>query len=83
MAAVFAFDPGKTVVQIATVEVPVNDLFQIRPPETVLSRFGLFSLDLLQNNDILAEKAGNSVGKMGLRLQVLSGSARQKRHRKG
>ena len=37
MAAIFAFDPGKTVVQVAAVKIPVNDLFQIRPPKTVLT----------------------------------------------
>jgi PAS domain-containing protein len=36
MAAVFALHAGKAVVRVATVEVPVNDLLQIRPPETVL-----------------------------------------------
>ncbi len=33
MAAILAFDTGKTVMQVAAVEVPVNDVLQIRPPE--------------------------------------------------
>jgi hypothetical protein len=36
MAAIFAFDTGKAVMQDAAVEVSVNDLLQIRPPEAVL-----------------------------------------------
>ena len=37
MAAVFAFHPGKAVLQIAAVKITVNHLFDIRPPESVLS----------------------------------------------
>jgi hypothetical protein len=36
MAAVFTLHTGEAVVQIAAVEVPVNDPLQIRPPEAVL-----------------------------------------------
>jgi hypothetical protein len=36
MAAVFALHAGETVVQVAAVRIPVNDLLQIGPPETVL-----------------------------------------------
>ncbi len=36
MATIFAFHAGKTVVQIAAVQIPVNDLLQIGPPEAVL-----------------------------------------------
>jgi len=36
VAAVLAFDTGKTVVQIAAVKVTVNHLLDIRPPEAVL-----------------------------------------------
>jgi hypothetical protein len=38
MAAVFAFHTGKTVVQIAAVEVAIDHLLDIWPPETVLTR---------------------------------------------
>ena len=36
MAAVFAFDAGKAVAQIAAIEIAVDYLFDIRPPETVI-----------------------------------------------
>ena len=36
MAAVFAFHTGKAVLQIAAVEITVNHLFDIGPPESVL-----------------------------------------------
>jgi hypothetical protein len=36
MTAVCAFDTGKSVVEIATVEIPVNDVGNIRPKETIL-----------------------------------------------
>ena len=36
MAAIFALHPGKAVVQVPAIEVPVNDLLQIGPPEAVL-----------------------------------------------
>jgi hypothetical protein len=36
MAAVLTFHTGKAVVQIAVVEIPVNDLLQIGPTETVM-----------------------------------------------
>ena len=36
MAAIFAFDAGKAVVRVAAVQIPVNDLLQIGPPEAVL-----------------------------------------------
>jgi len=35
MAAFFAFHSGKAVVQVATVQVAVNDLLEVRPPEPV------------------------------------------------
>jgi hypothetical protein len=38
MAAVFAFHTGKAAVQIATIQIAVNHLLKIRPPETVLPR---------------------------------------------
>jgi hypothetical protein len=37
MDAVFAFHTGKVIVQITTVEIEVNHLLKIRPPESVLS----------------------------------------------
>jgi hypothetical protein len=36
MPAVFAFHTGKTVVQIAAVEIAINNLLDIRPPESIL-----------------------------------------------
>ena len=36
VAAIFAFDAGKAIVQIPAIEVPVNDLLQIRTPEAIL-----------------------------------------------
>ena len=36
MTAVFAFDTGKAVLQIAAIEITVNNLLDIRPPESVL-----------------------------------------------
>jgi hypothetical protein len=36
MAAILAFHAGKAVVQIAAIQIPVNNLFQIGTPETVL-----------------------------------------------
>jgi hypothetical protein len=36
MAASFSRHASKAVVQIAAFQIPVNDLLQIRPPETVL-----------------------------------------------
>ncbi len=37
MAAIFAFHTGKAVVEIAAVQIPVNDLLNIRSPEAVLT----------------------------------------------
>jgi hypothetical protein len=36
MAAILAFHTGKAVVQIAAIQIPVNNLLQIGPPESVL-----------------------------------------------
>jgi hypothetical protein len=36
MAAVFAFNTGKSVAQIAAIEITVDHLFDIRPPEAIL-----------------------------------------------
>ena len=36
MTAVFTLHAGEAIVQIAAVEVPVNDLLQMRSPEAVL-----------------------------------------------
>jgi hypothetical protein len=36
MAAVFAFDVGKAVAQIAAIEITIDNLFDIRPPEAIL-----------------------------------------------
>lgn len=36
VATIFAFDAGETVVRVATVQIAVNDLLQIRSPEAVL-----------------------------------------------
>jgi len=36
MAAIFAFHTGKAVVQIAAIQIPMNNLLDIRPPESVL-----------------------------------------------
>jgi hypothetical protein len=36
VAAVFAFHTGKTVVQIAAIQIPIN-LLKIRPPEAILT----------------------------------------------
>ena len=35
MLAIPALHPGKAVVQVATVQVAVNDLLEVRPPEPV------------------------------------------------
>ncbi len=37
VAAVLAFDAGKAVSQIAAVKVTIDNLFDIRPPKTVIS----------------------------------------------
>lgn len=37
MVAIFAFHVGKPVVDVAAVQIPVNDLLNIRSPESVLS----------------------------------------------
>jgi len=36
MAAILAFDAGKTVVRVAAIQISVNNLLQIRPPEAIL-----------------------------------------------
>src|SRR5664280_1144386 len=36
MATAFAFHTGKTVLQIAAIEITVNNLLDIRPPESIL-----------------------------------------------
>ena len=36
MAAVFALRTGKTVVQVSAVEIAVNHLLNVRPPESIL-----------------------------------------------
>jgi hypothetical protein len=36
MAAVFAFHTGKAVVEVAAIQITVDHLFNIRPPETIL-----------------------------------------------
>jgi hypothetical protein len=38
MAAVFAFHTGETVLQIAAIQITVDHLCDIRPPETILPR---------------------------------------------
>ncbi len=38
MAAVFAFDTGKAVFNIAAIEITVNHFFDIGPPEAILPR---------------------------------------------
>jgi hypothetical protein len=45
MAAVLAFHAGKTVVQIAAIEITADHLFHIRSPESILMR-KLFVIDL-------------------------------------
>ena len=42
MPTIFAFHTGKAVVRVAAVEVPVNDLLQIRPPACILALAGDF-----------------------------------------
>ena len=42
MPTIFAFHTGKTVMRVAAVEVPVNDLLQIRPPARILALAGDF-----------------------------------------
>jgi hypothetical protein len=37
VAAVCAFDAGKSIVEIATVKIPVNDVGDIRPKKAILS----------------------------------------------
>jgi hypothetical protein len=37
MAAIFAFHQGKAVVQITPIEIAIDHLLDIRPPESVLS----------------------------------------------
>lgn len=36
VAAILAFDAGKAVVQIAAIQITVDHLFDIRPPEAIL-----------------------------------------------
>jgi len=36
MAAILSFHTGKAVVQIAAIQIPMNNLLDIRPPESVL-----------------------------------------------
>jgi len=36
MAAISAFHTGKAVVQIAAIQIPINHLLKIRPPESIL-----------------------------------------------
>jgi hypothetical protein len=36
MAAVFAFHPGKAVFKIAAIEIAIDHLLDIRPPESIL-----------------------------------------------
>ena len=36
MAAVFAFDSGKAVTQITAIQITIDYLFDIRPPEAIL-----------------------------------------------
>lgn len=36
VVAVFTFHSDKSVMQIAAIEIPVNDLLQMKPPESVL-----------------------------------------------
>jgi hypothetical protein len=36
MAAIFAFHTGKTALQIAAIQITVNHLLDVRPPETIL-----------------------------------------------
>jgi hypothetical protein len=45
MAAVFAFHTGKAVVEIAVIQIPINNLLKIRPPESVLPR-EMFIIDM-------------------------------------
>ena len=37
VAAVFAFHTGKPVVDVATIQIPINHLLDVRSPESVLS----------------------------------------------
>jgi hypothetical protein len=37
VAAVFAFDTGKPVVDVAAIQIPINHLLDVRSPESVLS----------------------------------------------
>jgi hypothetical protein len=37
VAAVFAFHTGKPVVDVAAIEIAINYLLDIRPPESILS----------------------------------------------
>jgi hypothetical protein len=37
MTAIFTFHPGKAVVQIATIEITIDHLLDIGPPESVLT----------------------------------------------
>ena len=43
MAAVFAFDTSKAVVQITTVEITIDHLLDIGPPEAVLTSIFMYS----------------------------------------
>ena len=45
VAAIFAFHTGKAVVQITAIEITIDHLLDIGPPEAVLSR-EMFSIDL-------------------------------------
>jgi hypothetical protein len=36
MAAIFAFHTGKTIVQVAAVEIAVNHLLNVGPPKSIL-----------------------------------------------
>lgn len=37
MVAIYALHAGETVIQVAAFKVPLDHLFEVRPPETVLS----------------------------------------------
>ena len=52
MAAVFAFHTGKAVMQIAAIEIAIDHLLDIRPPEAVLpGEILIIDLKLLPEGD--------------------------------
>ena len=64
MVAIPALHPGKAVVQVATVQVAVNDLLEVRPPESIRP-FEPFLVDLNKGFKMLFH-APVIIGRLGI-----------------